>query len=211
MFITKEEIKKELKDEDCWKELKPKEKEFFLYYCTNGLDLVSAFKEVYCSEDSSRTVKFPAKKAAEIRAKESFNECYEIYCNILQEYASARTNAHFFNQYFYMATYNVLDFVDEIGAFKFKSIKDAKEILGPKAMALTGLDVTMHPRDPNKTITVPKFCDRAKAMKELAKVTKLFGSEEGAGTGMGQVVINAEMATFNPEDDEKNRRKYNLV
>jgi len=210
VFITKEEIKQELDGEECWSALTPKEKRMFLIYCTNGHEEVEAFKDVYITEESTRVIKFPGKKAAEILAKEDFQECFSIYAETLREAVSTKANAFLFNQYFILSTYNVLDYVDSIGAFKFKSIEEAKEILGIKAMAITGLDVTMHPRDPDKTITVPKLADRYKAMKELARFTKYYGSEEAGGVGLGDVSISSKLARVTVEDDEVNRRRIGL-
>lgn len=211
MFITKEEIKKELLEEDAWKALTPKEKEMFLIYCTNGHEEVEAYKDVYVKEDSDKVVKFPGKKAANIISKDEFQECFEVYAEILRDAVSMRTNAHLFNLYYMLSTYNILDYVDEIGAFKFKSIEEAKEILGLKALAIVGLDVTMHPKDPTKVITVPKLADRAKNMKELSKFSKFFGSEEAGGTGMGSVQLNTTMPGFDKDSDAKNREKYGLA
>lgn len=211
MFLTKEEIKKELKDEDCWKDLKPKEREMFLLYCTNGHEEVEAFKDVYCREDSERTVKFPGKKAAEVLAKEAFSECFEIYAEVLRDMASLKTNAHLYNQYLAMATYNALDFIDVEGNFKFQSVEEAKERLGIKAMALTGLEVTMHPRDPSITMIVPKFCDRHKAMKELARFSKFYGSEEAGGKGLGTITVDLGDAVFDKAVEDKRRKELGVV
>lgn len=210
MFITKEEIKKELKDEDCWKELKPKEREMFLRYCTNGHEEVEAFKDVYCTEDAERKVRFPAKKAAEIMAKEAFNECFEIYADLLQEFAATRTNAHLYNNYLIIATANILDYTDNIGQFKFKDIEEARERLGAKALAIEKLELTAHPRDPNSTITVPKLYDKFKAMKELAKFSKFYGEEAGGGAGLGDISISSHLATVTKFDDEKNRQRLGV-
>ncbi len=210
MFITKEEIKSELKDEECWQELSPKEKRMFLEYCTNGHEEVLAYKEVYVDPQSDRVVKFPGKKAAEILAKQSFSECFEVYSEILREAVSMKANAHLWNQYYVMATWNILDFVDEIGQFKFKDIDEAREQLGIKALAIAGLDVAMHPRDPSKTMTIPKMMDKYKAMKELSRFTKFYGSEEAGGIGLGTISINSQLATVTVEGDEINRRRIGL-
>lgn len=211
MFITKEEIKNELKDEECWKKgLSKNEKEMFLIYCTNGHEELHAFEDVYMREDVTRKIKFPGIMANEIVAKEAFQDCIAIYADILREAVSTKANAWMFNQYYAIATANHLDFVDEIGQFKFKSIKEAQEILGIKALAIERLEVTAHPRDPKSIMTVPKLYDKFKAMKELAKFTKFYGSEEAGGVGLGEVSISSKLAVVNKEDDEVNRRRIGL-
>ena len=212
MFITKVEITKELVEEDCWVRLSPKEKKMFLAYCINGLDENEAYKDVYVDEDSDRANQFPAKKAAKIVAKDDFQECFDIYAELLRETAAVKTNAHLFNIYWNMACYSVFDFIDENGEFRYKSVEEAQERLGIKAVAIQSIDTTMHPRDPDRTIRKVNFVSREKALKELAKFSKFYGEQEaGGGAGMGQIIINAANPEFNPEDDEKNRREFGLV
>lgn len=210
MFITKEEIKSELKEEDCWKNLSPKEKQMFLEYCTNGHDEVQAYKDVYIDPNAERVVKFPGKKAAEILAKPYFSDCFDIYAELLREAVSMKANAHLWNQYYIMSTWNILDYVDSIGAFKFESIEQAREQLGIKALAIAGLDVAMHPRDPSKTITVPKMVDKYKAMKELARFSKFYGSEESGGMGMGNLIVNTSLAEVSVDTDVQNRKRLGI-
>lgn len=210
MFITQELLKSELKEEDCWLELSPKEKKMFLEYATNGMQALQAYEKVYIDEESDRVVKFPGKKANAIVAKNCFQECINLYAELIKEHAMANTNAQLFNTCWHLAFYNVFDFINEDGSFKFESVEEAKEILGIKALAITGIETTMHPKFPDKTITTVKFINRQKYMDYLTKVTKFLGEESGAGTGMGQVIVNAQMASFNPEDDEVNRKRYGL-
>jgi hypothetical protein len=211
VWINKEEILKEVEEEDCWKDLSAKEKKMFLAYCVNGLDYVKAYKDVYMDTESSRVVKFPGDKAAIIVAKDSFQECFEIYGEALQEAASTKTNAHLYNQYVIMATANLLDYVDEIGQFKFKSIQEAKDILGEKALAIVGFQVSVHPKDPKKTMTVPVLADKMKAMKELAKFSKLFGEAESGGKGLGTISIDLGNAVFNKEEEDRKRKELGVV
>lgn len=210
MFITKEEIRHELIEEECWKDLSPKEKKMFLTYCTNGQDELRAYMDVYADPDPERVIKTPGKKAQAILAKESFQECVAIYAEILREAVSTKANAWMFTRYFEIASANILDFVDEIGQFKFSSIEEAKEQLGAKALAIAKLDLTMHPKDADKTITVPVLYDRYKAMKELAKFTKYYGSEEAGGVGLGDITIHSQLATVTKETDEFNRKRLGI-
>jgi hypothetical protein len=211
VWINKEEILKEVQEEDCWKDLTPKEKKMFLAYCTNGLDYVKAFEDVYMSSESDRAVKFPGKKAAVIIAKDAFQECFEIYGEILQEVASTKTNAHLYNQYVIMCTWNILDYVDFNGAFKFKNIEEAKDKLGEKALAIVGFQVSVHPKDPTKTMTVPVMADKMKAMKELAKFSKFFGEAESGGKGLGLITVDLGDAVFSKEAEKKRREELGIV
>lgn len=209
MFITKEEIKSELKDEECYLNLSPKEKKFLLEYLTNGLQGTTAYLEVYT--DNQRVIKFPGKKANEIIAKPDFQDCFNLYSDIIRKIAPDKVNAQLFNLFWHQAFYNVFDFIKRDGSFKFDTIEDAKEQLGMKAMAIQGIETVMHPRDPNKTMTMVKFINRDKAAKEISKYTKFLGEETGAGSGMGQVVIKAEMQPFDPSEDDRRRKEFNLV
>lgn len=211
MWINKEEILKEVEEEDCWKDLSPKERKMFLEYCVNGLDELAAYKEVYCNDDGERVVKFPGKKAATILAKDAFQECFEIYGEILQEVASTKTNAHLYTQYVIMATWNILDYVDFDGAFKFKDIEEAREVLGVKALAITGFNVSVHPKDSTKTMTVPILADRSKAMKELAKFSKFYGAEESGGKGLGTITVDLGDAVFSKEKEIERRKELGVV
>ena len=212
MFITKAEITKELVEEDCWVRLSPKEKKMFLAYCINGLDENEAYKDVYVDEDSDRANPFPAKKAAKIVAKDDFQECFDIYAELLRETAAVKTNAHLFNIYWNMACYSVFDFIDENGEFRYKSVEEAQERLGIKAVAIQSIDTTMHPRDPDRTIRKVNFVSREKALKELAKFSKFYGEQEGsAGSGLDQVIVNTSAATYTKEQDDARRKELKLV
>ena len=211
MFLNKEEVKKELHEKECWKSLTPKEKKMFLVYVTNGLDEVEAYNDIYVDEDASRVIKFPAVKASQVTAKEDWQECFQIYAEVLQEVASVKTNAHLYNQYVIMATYNILDYVDMYGAFKFKTIEEAKEKLGVKALAIVGFDVSVHPRDPKAVMTVPKLADRMKAMDKLSKFSKFFGEQELGGSALSSITVNTSLAEISIEDDDKKRAELKLV
>lgn len=208
MFITKEEIKKAIKGEDCWKDLSPREQKMFLLYCTNGLEETSAYLDVYQREDKKRVIKFPGKLAADILAKQSFQACFNLYSGLIAEIAPTKVNAQLFNVYYNQAFYNIFDFMDENGEFRYTSVQEAKERLGPKAVAIQSIDTTMHPKDPNRVVRKVTFISRAKAMKELSRFTKFIEEESGAGSGMGNVVMNVQMPSFDPKEDEVNRKKY---
>jgi len=168
---------------------------------------------VYVDEESERAVTNPAKKAAKILAKEAFSECLDIYAEILRETVSMRMNAHLFNMHYVCATWNILDFVDKWGAFKFKDMEEAKEILGIKALAIEGFTVTMHPRDPDVVMTVPTMANRAKNMKELAKFSKFYGELDGGagGKGLGAITLITDPVPFNKNIDEINRGRLGIV
>ncbi len=210
MFISREEIKSELKDEDCWKQLMPKEREMFLNYATNGLDQVKAYEEAYSDPQGLVTVKQPAKKAGIVCSKEAFRDAFDIYGEMLRELATLVTNVQLYHMYVAMATYNIFDFVDGDGAFKYDDVQHAKEILGIKAYALKGLAVAMHPKDIDATIVTPVFVDRQKAMEKLAQYTKFLGTDEAGGAGIGQVQIQTGNAEFRASDDAMLRKKYGL-
>jgi len=210
MFVTKQEIIAELKGTNCWKSLSANEKSFFLEYVSNGHNEVQAYKDVYIDDEETRVTKFIGKKAATIMAKPEFAECFEIYAEVLRNTVSMRANAHLFNYYYVLATYNILDFVDEYGAFKFLSIEDAKEQLGLKAIAITGIDTVMHPKDPTKTMTTVKFYDRGKALKELSKYTQFYGTGE-TDKGLSNISINSQVVTHSVEEDEFNRMRLGIA
>jgi hypothetical protein len=211
MLVTKFEIEQELKEEVSYKNLSPKEREMLLLYLTNGMDELEAYKDVYMSEESEKVVKFPGKVAAKIVAKPDFQDCIALYGDFLNMYASSRTNVHLYNMYVALATYSILDFVDEYGAFKFNSIQEAKDQLGIKASAITGFNVTMHPKDPEKIMTVPILADRMKAMKELSKFSKFLGEMSESEQGLSNITVNTSLATISIEDDERRRRELRLV
>lgn len=212
MVISKQEITQALKEEGVLTELSPSNRKFFLEYCINGHDALQAFKDTIGLDQSNRVIKEPGIKANEIVAKAEFRECFEVYVDLLKEIAGVKTNSSIFNIYQAMAFYNPLDFLSDSGEFKYSSIKEAKEQLGIKAMAIKSIDLAAHPRDPNAVIRTVTFVDRFKSLKELQKFSKFIDeAESGAGSGMGQVVIKAEMQAFDPKNDQVLREKYNLV
>jgi hypothetical protein len=210
VFITKEEIRNELKDEECWKALPPKEKKFFLQYCINGLDGTEAYKDVYMSNESGRTVKFPGKKANEIIAKDEVQECFEIYGDLVKETAPSKVNMQIFNLLYNQAFYSPFDFMDTQGEFLYDTVEEAKEKLGVKALAIKEITTTMHPKDPDRVVKKVIFHNRSKAVDALSKYTQFIEKENQAGSGMGQVVLTTQMPKFDPADDEVNRKRYGL-
>jgi hypothetical protein len=210
MFISKEEIKSELKEEECFNLLTPKERTMFLAYCTNGLNLVDAYKFAYEDPTGQTTLKNPGKKSGTVASKEAWRDCFDIYGEMLRELATMVTNVQLYHMYAAMATYNIFDYVDEYGAFKFDDMDQAKEILGIKAYAIRKVTTQMHPKDPDVTMTTVEFVDRQKAMEQLAKYTKFLGTDEAGGAGIGHISIQTGNAEFRPEDDAMLRKKYGL-
>ncbi len=210
MFISRYAIEAELKEEEDWGLLTPKQRQMFLNFCTNGMDEVKAYEEAYSAPDGLVTVKFPAKKASQIVATEQWRNCYDIFGEMIRELATMNTNIQLYQMYSAMANYSIFDFIDKDGAFKYDNMDHAKEILGIKAYALKGLDIKMHPKDVDATIVTPVFVDRQKAMDKLAQYTKFLGSEEAGGNGIGHISIQTGNAEFKASDDAMLRKKYGL-
>lgn len=213
MFLSKERIEHELKDEQEYKDLTPKEKRFFLEYCTNGFLALEAYYDVYEPETKTRLVKFPGSKAEGIVASPNFEYCFDLFSDLLQSMVAKKTNAEIFNHYYTLATYNPLDFMNEEGEFAFDSIQTAKEILGQKAICIVGLSRESHPKDPSITIVKVQLYNRSVALKELAKFSRFFGSDEVGGHGFADINISLgsnmnDKPTL--EDDQKARDKYGL-
>lgn len=213
MFISKERIENELKDEEEFKNMTPKERRFFLEYCTNGFKALDAYYDVFEPETKQRVVKFPGSKAEAIVAKPDFEYCFDLFSDLLQSMVAKKTNAELFNHYYTLATYNPLDFMNEEGEFAFESIEEAKEILGHKAICITGLSKEAHPKDPSITVIKVQLYNRSTALKELSKFSQFFGSDAVGGHGFADININlGSNSNSNPtlEDDQKMRDKYGL-
>ncbi len=210
MFISKERIERELKDEDDWNALTPKEKRMFLLYCTNGFDGLKAYVEVYDPENRERVVKFPGSKAEAIVAKVEFENCLEIYGNLLKEMASSKINSQLFLYYCNLAFYNICDYVNERGEFRFESMEEAREVLGSKAVAIVGIHTELHPKDPSIEITKVSLFPREKAMRELQRFSKFMGEEMNGAVAMPNINIDLGDARFDPKMDEINAQRYKI-
>ena len=210
MFISKERIERELKDEEDWKALTPKEKRMFLLYCTNGFDGLKAYVDVYDPENRDRVVKFPGSKAEAIVAKPDFEYCFDLFSDLLQSMVAKKTNAELFNHYYTLATYNPLDFMNEEGEFAFESIEEAKEVLGHKAICITGLNREVHPKNPEITTIKVQLYNRSVALKELSKFSKFMGEEANGAVSMPNINIDLGEARFDPKMDEINAQRYNI-
>ncbi len=214
MFISKERIERELKDEDDWNALTPKEKRMFLLYCTNGFDGLKAYMEVYDPENRERVVKFPGSKAEAIIAKVEFENCLEIYGNLLKEMASTKVNNQIFLYWTSLAFYNIFDYIDTEGNFRYESIEEAKEILGEaKCAPILGITKTLHPKDASIEIHTVSLYPRDKALLQLQKFSSFFGEDVGGGNGFANINFNMGNGDFvlpTKEADEAKREKYGL-
>ena len=211
MFVSKERIERELKDEEAFKEMTPKERRMFIVYCTNGFDALQAYNDVYAPEDKIRIIKFPGSKAETIVASENFEECLNIYGDMLKELAATRVNSEIFLYWTNLSFYDIFDYIDIDGSFKYESIDEAREILGPaKCAPILSIVKTLHPKDPSIEINTVNLFPREKALKELQRFSQFYKEESTGATAMPNINIDLGNARFDPKMDEVNASKYKI-
>jgi hypothetical protein len=213
IILGKEEIRKQIKDEIAWSELSPKERKFFLNYVTNGHKPQEAYLEAYKNEDDpTREIKYPDHKAQRILAKDSFRECYELFAGLLQSIVATKSHPMIYEHYMILATYDIFDYIDTDGYFKYKSIDEARAALGKKAIVITGIETTMHPKNPAITVQTVKLYPRDKALEKLAKFVKFYGAEDiGGGTSMPDININLGSTDDNIDFVAQDKKNLELI
>jgi len=191
MSDGQEVITKLEKDSTWFKTLKPQEKLYVAYVCTNGGSALKAAKKA-----GRKSVGALASSEAIMEAKKEFMTA--VLADRVSELESKITHVLWTR-----AFYNPFDLIDEMGqpltadGFPYDSdtfsLKEYKERIGDLAVCIEGVKRLINPKSPDMIIITLELADRRQALKELTNYIGM--SHEDTAEKGSSFVVNVTVDT----------------